>query len=86
MVPADDPVAAVMLQAQPADIRTVLVDGEAVKRDGVLLGRAAKARDLVAESGERLRSRMADRGGLLLEMPPGWFEVTEDAVLANLEA
>jgi cytosine/adenosine deaminase-related metal-dependent hydrolase len=86
MAPVIDPVAAVILQAQPADIRTVLVGGEVVKRDGELLGAATKARQLVLGSGERLQQRMADRGGLLLEMPPGWFEVTEQAVLANLRA
>ncbi|CAN5418806.1 amidohydrolase family protein [soil metagenome] len=86
MAPASDPVAAVVLQAQPSDIRTVLVAGHAVKRDGVLTAGSAKARGLIVASGEQLQARMADRGGLLLEMPPGWFEITEQAVLANLEA
>jgi len=38
MVPASDAAAAVVLHAQPSDVRTVLVAGRVVKRDGRLVG------------------------------------------------
>ncbi len=37
--PLNDAIGAVVLQASPADVDTVLVDGEVVKRGGVLVGR-----------------------------------------------
>ncbi|NEA33564.1 amidohydrolase family protein [Streptomyces sp. SID13031] len=55
-----DPVAMLGLGAGPADVETVLVAGEFVKRDGALVGaHVAKARELMHETQERLRT--ADR-------------------------
>ena len=52
-----DPVAMLGLGAGPADVETVLVGGEFVKRDGTLVGaHAAKARDLMHETQDRLRA------------------------------
>jgi cytosine/adenosine deaminase-related metal-dependent hydrolase len=52
-----DPVAMLVLGAGPADVETVLVGGEFVKRDGTLVGtHAAKARDLMHETQDRLRT------------------------------
>jgi cytosine/adenosine deaminase-related metal-dependent hydrolase len=52
-----DPVAMLGLGAGPADVETVLVSGEFVKRDGALVGaQAAKARDLMHETQDRLRA------------------------------
>ena len=52
-----DPVAMLVLGAGPADVETVLVGGEFVKRDGTLVGtHAAKARDLMHETQDRLRA------------------------------
>jgi hypothetical protein len=38
MTPAFDAVGAIVLNARPTDIRTVLVNGRVVKRDGALVG------------------------------------------------
>jgi len=52
-----DPVAMLGLGAGPADVETVLVSGEFVKRDGTLIGaHATKARDLMHETQARLRA------------------------------
>ena len=52
-----DPVAMLGLGAGPADVETVLVGGEFVKRDGTLIGtHAAKARELMHETQDRLRA------------------------------
>ncbi|MGW0830992.1 amidohydrolase family protein [Streptomyces prunicolor] len=52
-----DPVAMLVLGAGPADVETVLVGGEFAKRDGTLVGtHAAKARDLMHETQDRLRA------------------------------
>ena len=52
-----DPVAMLGLGAGPADVETVLVGGEFVKRDGTLVGTyAAGARDLMHEAQDRLRA------------------------------
>jgi 5-methylthioadenosine/S-adenosylhomocysteine deaminase len=53
-----DPVAMLGLGAGPADVETVLIAGEFVKRDGVLVGaHAAQARDLMHETQARLRAQ-----------------------------
>ena len=55
-----DPVAMLGLGAGPADVETVLVGGEFVKRDGALVGaHAAKARDLMHETQDRLRATVS---------------------------
>ena len=52
-----DPVAMLGLGAGPADVETVLVGGEFVKRDSALVGtHVAKARDLMHETQDRLRA------------------------------
>ena len=54
-----DPVAMLGLGAGPADVEAVLVGGEFVKRDGALIGNhVAKARDLMHETQQRLRTAM----------------------------
>ncbi|YCK34691.1 amidohydrolase family protein [Actinomadura sp. ATCC 39365] len=55
LAPVVDPAAAVVLAAHPGLVRTVLVDGEPVKRDGVLLGPVRKALDAARDSLDRLR-------------------------------
>lgn len=53
--PAHDPVATVILHAQPANVDTVFVDGEPVKVDGELLTPAFdERRDDLIESGRRV--------------------------------
>ncbi len=52
-----DPVATMVLGAGPADVETVIVAGEVVKRDGILVGaRVDWARKLMHETRDRLRS------------------------------
>jgi 5-methylthioadenosine/S-adenosylhomocysteine deaminase len=53
-----DQIAMMVLGAGPADVTTVIVGGDIVKRDGVLTGaHIAKARALMEQSRERLRPR-----------------------------
>jgi 5-methylthioadenosine/S-adenosylhomocysteine deaminase len=52
-----DPVAVMVLGAGPADVETVIVGGDIVKRDGKLVGaHVEKARKLMHETRKRLRS------------------------------
>ncbi|NUS01512.1 MAG: amidohydrolase family protein [Nonomuraea sp.] len=60
MAPVVDPAAAVLLAAHPGLVRTVLVDGEPVKRDGVLLGPVRKALDAARDSLDRMRQAAPD--------------------------
>ena len=85
--PLNDPVAAVVLHAHACDVETVLVAGEIVKRDGRLLNDdAARARRLADESRDRIMSALEQRGGLLLDLPGGWFEQVRAAALQNVGA
>jgi cytosine/adenosine deaminase-related metal-dependent hydrolase len=53
-----DSIATMVLGAGPADVETVIVGGDIVKRDGRLMGeQIGKARKLMLESRERLRAR-----------------------------
>jgi cytosine/adenosine deaminase-related metal-dependent hydrolase len=55
-----DVVAAMVLGAGPADVETVIVAGDVVKRDGKLTGsHVEKARELMHQTRDRLRARMA---------------------------
>jgi cytosine/adenosine deaminase-related metal-dependent hydrolase len=85
MAPLNDPVAAVVLHAGPADVETVLVGGEVVKEGGVLAGgRDAAARALVGASRNRIVAALEPRGGLLPPAPEGWLEVTTQVMAQNL--
>jgi 5-methylthioadenosine/S-adenosylhomocysteine deaminase len=86
MAPLNDPVAATVLHAGPADVDTVLVGGEVVKEDGRLTaGRAAAAIGLVEASRGRIVSALEPRGGLLPPAPEGWFELTLQVMEQNLD-
>ena len=53
-----DQVASMVLGAGPADVETVIVGGDVIKRDGKLVGdHVSTARDLMLASRERLRAR-----------------------------
>jgi 5-methylthioadenosine/S-adenosylhomocysteine deaminase len=55
-----DVVATMVLGAGPADVETVIVSGDIVKRDGTLVGsHVNKARELMHQARVRLRSRLA---------------------------
>jgi 5-methylthioadenosine/S-adenosylhomocysteine deaminase len=83
--PRGDPVSAVVLHASAADVETVLVGGRVVKRDGRLLAAdAGRARRLAEESRERIMAALEQKGGMLPDLPPGWFEAVLDAAGQNL--
>jgi len=76
--PRTDPYGSLVFQTTVADVRTVLVDGRVVKRDGVLvdldavdLGRRADA------AVDALLGRIADGGGTLPGTPPGAWDALE---------
>jgi hypothetical protein len=85
MVPLNDPAAAVVLHAGPADVDAVLVGGEVVKEAGrPANGRTSAAIGLVQASRDRIVAALEPRGGLLPPAPEGWFEVTTQVIEQNL--
>lgn len=83
--PVNDPVATLVLQCSAADVDSVLVDGEPVKRAGALVGRdPAAAAGLVEASSERIRAALEPRGGLLPPAPEGFLDLTLQAMEMNL--
>jgi cytosine/adenosine deaminase-related metal-dependent hydrolase len=83
--PPADPVAAVLLHARTTDIDTVVVGGRVVKRDGRLLANVGAARRLIEDSRGRVVGAAEAKGGLLLDLPEGWFEGVFAAAAANVE-
>ena len=64
MTPLNNPVGAFVYNAHPGLVDTVLVDGEVVKRDGVLLGvDAARVRRLAIESRDDIMRRAGGQAG-----------------------
>ena len=58
-----DSIATMVLGAGPADVETVIVGGDIVKRNGQLVGEhVGKARELMLASRERIRTREAAAG------------------------
>jgi cytosine/adenosine deaminase-related metal-dependent hydrolase len=58
-----DSIATMVLGAGPADVETVIVGGDVVKRHGQLVGEhVKKARQLMSASRERIRKREAAAG------------------------
>ena len=87
LLPMNDPVAAVVLHAGPADVDTVLVGGNVVKAGGTLTsGRTEAARSLVQASRDRIVAELEPRGGLLPPAPDGWFQATTQVMAQNLES
>jgi cytosine/adenosine deaminase-related metal-dependent hydrolase len=83
--PWNDAVAEVVLQANASDVDTVLVGGKAVKRNGRLLDvEAARVRRLADESRDRIMTAAEAKGGLLLDLPDGWFDGVRSVVRQNL--
>lgn len=76
--PRIDPYATLVFQTTAADVRTVLVDGRVVKRDGVLTGvdltRLTAEADTAADA---ILGRVRDAGRALPGTPPGAFEALE---------
>ncbi|QFY11079.1 amidohydrolase family protein [Nonomuraea phyllanthi] len=55
LAPVIDPVAGTVLGAHPGLVRTVLVDGQVVKRDGALVGPVRQAMDAARDTVDHLR-------------------------------
>ena len=87
VVPMADPVGCLVAQANPANVRDVLVAGRFVKRGcelvGVDLGRAI---ELVRDSSERVLAtvRAAQSGSLLAPVPDGFADVLNTLAAQNL--
>ncbi|WP_213571418.1 amidohydrolase family protein [Rhodococcus sp. USK13] len=76
--PVVDPYATLVFQTSSADVRTVLVDGQVVKRDGVLT--VADRQSLTTQvdaASERILGRVRDAGRTLPGTPPGAFDAIE---------
>jgi 5-methylthioadenosine/S-adenosylhomocysteine deaminase len=55
-----DPVAVMVLGAGPADVETVIVGGDVVKREGQLIGsQVSKALELMHQTRDRLRGGLS---------------------------
>ncbi|MEU4098368.1 amidohydrolase family protein [Streptomyces sp. NPDC026673] len=68
LTPLNDAVTTVLLNAGPADVDTVLVDGRILKRHGNLTGQAARAQEQLEES----RRRLFAAAGLKDVLGPAW--------------
>jgi cytosine/adenosine deaminase-related metal-dependent hydrolase len=84
--PRTDPYGTLVFQTTAHDVRTVMVDGEVVKRDGVMvnhdladLGRRA---DVAAEG---ILERVAEAGFELPGTPPGAWAALQPTVLGHLD-
>lgn len=84
MHPRPDVYGSLVFQTTVADVRTVLVDGRVVKRDGVLVDHDLAALTRQAETAcDGLLQRVADAGGTLPGTPENGWEVMEPLFQAN---
>lgn len=82
--PIIDPLGTLVFQTTPSDVRTVLIDGKVVKRDGELVGVDVAALTARADaSAEAILRRMRDRGDVP-GMPPSGLNALRDFMLANM--
>jgi len=85
MTPRPEAVGSIVFQANPANVRHVLVDGRAVKRDGELVGvDMPRVRRLAEESRERVLSSARAHGPLLPDAPPEFAEQLDAFGKANI--
>ncbi|MHC3472621.1 amidohydrolase family protein [Streptomyces sp. 7R007] len=76
--PRVDPYATLVFQTTAADVRTVLIDGRIVKRDGVLTTTDLTTLTADADSAaERILGRVRDAGRALPGTPPGAWAAVE---------
>ncbi|MBN9738184.1 MULTISPECIES: amidohydrolase family protein [unclassified Pseudonocardia] len=84
--PRIDPYATLVFQTTAADVRTVLVDGRVVKRDGVLTVTDHHALSTSADAAaERILGRVRDAGRDLPGTPPGAWAAIEPMARSNYE-
>jgi len=85
MTPRPEMVGSIVFQANPHDVRHVLVDGRVVKRDGELVGvERARVRRLAEESRERVLSRVLADGPLLPDPLPDFAAQLDAFGKANI--
>ena len=85
--PIIDAAGTLIFQTSAADVRTVLVDGRVIKRDGVLTG--VDVARLLAQgdtSAEQVLTRVRAAVPVLPPTPPGGFAVIGEMAAANLSA
>jgi 5-methylthioadenosine/S-adenosylhomocysteine deaminase len=83
--PVVDGVGTLIFQTTPTDVRHVLVDGEFVKRDGVLVGHdLPKLLAEVDEAAARVLDRVRAAGGRFPATPTDGFDGVTALALANL--
>ena len=83
--PVNDPVATLVLHCSAADVDTVLVAGEPLKREGALTrSDSAEAAKLVGAASDRIHAALEPRGGLLPPAPEGFLDMTLAAIEMNL--
>ena len=84
MVPMADPVGCLVAQANPSNVRHVLVAGRFVKRDGELVGvDVPRAMQLANERLRTGRRRISDQGVQLLPPAPEGFADAINTVAAS---
>jgi cytosine/adenosine deaminase-related metal-dependent hydrolase len=75
MIPRPDMVGSIVLQANAANVRTVLVDGRVLKRDGVLVGvDLRRIREMATSAQVALFERVNDGGEVLPEIGQEWLD------------
>ena len=85
--PVIDAAGTLIFQTTTADVRTVLVDGQVVKRDGIMTGADRSTLLASAEtSAAGILSRVHAAVPVLPPVPPGGFAVIRDLASANLSA
>jgi len=86
MVPMADPVGCLVSQANPSNVRHVLVAGRFVKRDGELVGvDTGRAQRLAEASSERVLSAVRANGSALLPpAPEGFADLVNTAAAQHL--
>lgn len=83
--PVIDPAGTLVFQTTPADVRTVLVAGRVVKRDGALVG--VDLPSLLAEADTSAEEILARAHAAVGDLPPrfqGGFAMVADMIAANL--
>jgi hypothetical protein len=86
MTPMADPVGCIVAQANPSNVRHVLVAGRIVKRDGELVGvDLERAIGLAQSASERVLGVLTDGGlPLLGEVPAGFADLINTMAAQNL--
>lgn len=85
MFPAPHKTGTVVLQANPANIRTVMVAGRVLKRDGTLVGVDVRSLRAKAEAAhERLFAEVGVEGVEMPALPPGFLDMMNPVWSANI--